>query len=440
MTEKNVPNIIDEEIAPHLHSLILEEYHYLSLANSATAKRLFIEESTIVFGYPKTESLSIEVNREELKKTFDTIDHSAMPQAAKTLYYAKCEEQSDILNLLEAVKKSDDRAFHEASKAVYGEPDEILYRFTLDTINKRFRSLISKIDKKRKTLHRAYAVWKEFYEAQRKPSQISLFKVPNYEGIYVDDDDEIDSDEKIASMFTRYLENSNILNWSVVIDLPGIRTAFGVDQTTKTIHIPHNSDLQLRKTTLTKRYLKGLLAHEIGTHVVRRENGEQSNFALLAIGLAHYIRGEEGIATFAEQLITGTESYIGEIGYLAIGAAMGTLDRPLIFDEVLNILNAYYILQIANEELEENGFYDLQELQIEAFNSAWSRTTRTFRGTSGKTPGAVYTRDIVYLEGNRNIWKLAEEEPFVKDAWLIGKYNPADQSHVTQLQELGVIE
>ena len=224
-----------------------------------------------------------------------------------------------------------------------------------------------------------------------------------------------------------------------MVDLPGERVAFGVNQATKTISIPHDSDLALRKDTITKRSLKALLVHEIGVHVLRRENGERSPLYLLGIGLDNYLRAEEGIATFAEQLIVGADSYAGETGYLAIGAAMGTLGRALDFNNLFTLLHAYYILLIADKQLDEQGFYELDELRMLAVDKAWSRTLRTYRGTTGQKAGAVYTRDIIYLEGNRRIWKLIDTEPEVKPEWLIGKYDPTNLNHINALKELGIL-
>lgn len=418
--------------------MIHEEYQYLQPTNVLQSKRSFINDGTYLFTYPKIEQFEQRIYDYELSETRTQIENSTMPEAAKELYQTKCLEQVAIHNLLQAVKEKNDKNFHDASVSIYGSPNEMLYWYTLEQINKRFKSLISKVDPKRRTLHKAYKIWSAYYETQNKPA-IGVFHAPHYEGIYVPYDDEVDSAEKIAKIFKKYLERREITNWSVVIDSAGNRTAFSVEQATRTIHIPHGTDLRSRAKVLTKQYVKALLAHEIGVHVVRRERGEQSTLGLLATGLNKYLRGEEGLATFAEQLITGTEFYSGESGYFSIGAAMGLLGTPLDFARLFEVLHAYFILTYADKALEEDGFYELDELRMQSFDSAWNRTLRTFRGTSGKTPGAVYTRDIIYLEGNRNIWKLAGEEPKVKDEWLIGKYDPANTMHVEHLKALGLL-
>lgn len=340
---------------------------------------------------------------------------------------------------MKAIKVGDDSTFYDASTELYGLPQPKLYWFTVDQINTRFKSLISKIDAKRKTLHKAFYVWDGYFKTLQKPDRIGVHHLPFYEGIYTPDDYEIDSAEKIANMFTQYLEKGGIVDWTVHIDLPGFRTAFGVNQAQKVIDIPHDSDLALRKDSITKQSLQALLEHEIGIHVVRRANGDLSQLALLGFGLDSYLRAEEGIASFAEQLITGVNGYAGEIGYLSVGATVGTLGQPLSFYDLFTLLNAYFILDIAERQLHEQGFYELDELRMMATDKAWGRALRTYRGSTGTTTGTVYTRDIIYLEGNRAIWKLVDIEPKVEADWLVGKYDPTNQRHVTTLRELGIL-
>jgi hypothetical protein len=297
----------------------------------------------------------------------------------------------------------------------------------------------AKVDPKRKTLHQAYATWKEYFQTLKQPENIGVYHLPMYNGIYIPHDYEVDSAEKIHRMFSDYLEEQGINNWVVKIAHPGERTSFGVNQSTKVISIPHDSDLSLRKRVLTKVSLQALLMHEVGVHVVRRENGDASPLALLGVGLDDYLRAEEGIATLAEQLITGTSRYSGEVGYFSVGAAVGTIGNPLPFSELYTVLNAYYILSIADKQLETEGFYELDELLMTATEHAWNRAVRVYRGSTGNTVGAVYTRDIIYLEGSKRMWRLLDSEAVIQPQWLVGKYDPTNPQHVAALKELEIL-
>ena len=371
-----------------------------------------------------------------MQKQIDTSDAHTV---VKELYHSKFTEQQKIIDVLEATTARDDQAFHEASIDLYGAPDPKLFWVVATQINNQFNSLIAKVDPKRKSLHRAFVVWKEYFQTLIPPKNTGVFHLPIYSGIYVPHDYEVDSAEKIHKMFSDYLVEQGINNWIVQIDHPGARTSFGVNQTTKVISIPHDSDLSLRKKVLTKVSLQALLMHEVGVHVVRRENGDASALALLGVGLDNYLRAEEGIATLAEQLITGTSQYSGEIGYFSIGAAMGILGNPLPFAELYTVLNAYFTLSIADRQLETEGFYEVEELAMMATDQAWNRALRVYRGSTGNTPGAVYTRDIIYLEGNRRMWKLLDSEAHIHPDWLVGKYDPTNPHHVHALKELEIL-
>lgn len=431
---------IDHELAPYLSKIILEEYHFFSPSDRATQKHNFLHSSEVSFTYSDLKRFSLEVYQEELYLMQKKTSTSKTDNTVKSLYLEKFLEQQKILTLLKATKVGDDLAFHKASCDLYGSPQPELFWFTVSQINNRFSSLIKKIDSKRKTLHTAYAVWQDYFSQLKNPTHPLVYRVPFYPGLYISDDSEIDSSEKIHRKFTAYLEKNNIRNWTVKVDLPGARTSFSVDQTTKTINIPHDSDLILRKDVVTEISLQALLMHEIGVHIKRRENGDDSPLHLLGAGLDNYLRAEEGIATLAEQLIVGTDRYAGALGYFSVGAAIGTLSKPLDFNSLFNLLNAYFILNIADKQLEEHGFYELDELRLTASDNAWNRALRTYRGTTGNTPGAVYTRDIIYLEGNIKMWRLLDSDSNIPDHWLIGKYDPSNSFHVNSLKELGILD
>jgi len=430
---------IDQEFVPALLNLIHEEYHYLAPADARTQKQSFYNTGGILFSYPDLQQMNLDIYQESFSDLQKRVEIAQLPDCVKDLYVAKFSEQQKIIDILQATSQKNDNAFHEASCKLYGTPDAKLFWFISKQIHTRFTSLIAKVDKKRKTLHQAYAVWKEYFDSLEQPSNIGVYHVPMYNGIYVPYDYEVDSAEKVYQLFSDYLTEQDINNWIIQIDQPGVRTAFGVNQATKIIHIPHDSDLSLRKKVLTKLSLQALLKHEVGVHVARRENGDASSLALLGIGLDNYLRAEEGIATLAEQLIIGANQYAGEIGYFSVGAAVGTLGNPLSFFDLYKVLHAYFILSIADKQLASEGFYELEELRMMATDQAWNRSLRTYRGSTGTTVGAAYTRDIIYLEGNKQMWRLLDSEAVIDPNWLVGKYDPTNKLHVSALRELGIL-
>ena len=72
--------------------------------------------------------------------------------------------------------------------------------------------------------------------------------------------------------------------------------------------------------------------------------------------------------------------------------------------------------------------------------TVWDVCMRVFRGTTGQGVGTIYTKDIVYLEGNIEIWNLLVSHPEAFEQFFVGKYNPLLRSHVTALKKLEIIK
>jgi hypothetical protein len=90
----------------------------------------------------------------------------------------------------------------------------------------------------------------------------------------------------------------------------------------------------------------------------------------------------------------------------------------------------YYALKNAVEDVSDGA----------PFRAAWDVCVRIFRGTTGQTPGAICTKDIVYLEGNIGIWHLISDKPHIFESLFIGKFNPLLNRHVKSLQTLGILK
>jgi hypothetical protein len=78
--------------------------------------------------------------------------------------------------------------------------------------------------------------------------------------------------------------------------------------------------------------------------------------------------------------------------------------------------------------------------QKKATNSAWSVTVRAFRGTDSKTPGACFTKDIIYREGNIAIWETLHKNLPEMQRWNVGKYDPSNPRHLWVLDQLGITD
>jgi len=186
----------------------------------------------------------------------------------------------------------------------------------------------------------------------------------------------------IKKFFEDKLEALGVAGWKVIIGDPGQFLAVSIAHEHHEIRIPYEKSVEEKE-------LQGLAEHEIGTHIVRRTNGELSPLGLLGTGLDQYLSAEEGFATYREQIITGMNHIIG-IPTVAIGLAIGVGGIQRGFRETYS---AFISMFLAASSIENN-----EERERAAKDMAWNRTVRIFRGTTCNTPGAVFLRDKVYLE------------------------------------------
>lgn len=184
--------------------------------------------------------------------------------------------------------------------------------------------------------------------------------------------------------------------------------------------------------------LTQLIAHEIGTHVARRVNGERSSFKLLGLGLDRYESSDEGIATMREQSIVNEpiKDFSGLAGYLAIGLALGTDGRPRDFRETYDILEKYYTYK----KLHDGQKITKEQALEKAQTIAWNRCVRTFRGTDCKTKGVCSTKDLIYRDGNIDAWNAIGKNPDEIMKFNIGKYDPSNPRHLWILSNLGITD
>ena len=214
--------------------------------------------------------------------------------------------------------------------------------------------------------------------------------------------------------------------WKVVVDVKGTRSTISVSYDLQTIYLPSTEQLlnRSKRKRLTASRIRGLIAHEIGTHVVRKMNGENSRLKLLGSGLYQYEQGEEGLATYREQSAMSLHGYAGLEAYLAIGLAKGFDGGGLKnFAQVHAILTDYY------QVMEKTTDTHAKEL-------AWNRCVRIFRGTSGTIPGVVFSKDIIYRHGNIRHWEAVQNNDLAEINIDSGKFDPTNKNHITFLKKL----
>lgn len=355
-------------------------------------------------------------------------------ETVREVYRWKINEKIAELRMMKAAENGDMRRFQKYSEFVYGKPEKEIFLYTLDNIRKQLESdknsenvnvaqasneLDSLLPKDSDTVHSIKLPDQSVVEMVSGDTMGVVGDLVHLEGVK----ETLDSDD-IKKLFEEALKSLGSEDWSV--ELSENKASITANQEQKQIQVPVDKKLVLDK-------MRSLLAHEVVTHVARRVNGERSRLKLLGLGLDRYEKGEEGVATLREQGVKGeVEDFSGMDGHLAISLAYGVDGKKRNFRDVYAILEKYIFLT----EL-KNG-KSIEDAEKAAQDKAYDRCVRTFRGTDCKTPGAVFTKDIVYREGNIGVWDVVAKNKDELIRFSVGKYDPSNERHLWVLDTLGI--
>lgn len=370
--------------------------------------------------YPDLEKMDFAQKEQDLLQLKKDILEQEANEVVKQIYRWKINEKIAELRMLKETKSGNDRRFLRYSKFIYGKPEKEVFDYTMNQIRKTIEKKTE--DSNENVRNAAQRLLSElsgsFQGEQPSIAELKDFmKETSKSGTFADTEY---GDEEIKVAFEQALERYKLSGWNVIVGGKG--TAISVSQEKKNVNIPSGRKMK-------EEQLRALIEHEIGTHVLRRENGERTQLKLLGLGLDRYLKGEEGIATFEEQKLLGANEFAGLDGHLAISLAVGMDGKKRDFRKVYEILKDYYFINSKKEE---------SEAIISAANSAWNRCIRTFRGTTCKTLGVCLTRDIVYREGNIGVWDIVKSKPEEAKRFAIGKYDPSNPRHIWILEQLGI--
>ena len=430
---------LDTNLFPLIEPLLFEDYHFLVPRSHAAEKRAIIagEIFTPTFTYTRLPS-------EEMLRTWSEHLHALEAAIAahshelvRRAYEPKLAEIQARIELLAAACAGDDAGLGAASRKLYVDPNEENTRYTLQHLEKRCTAVAASpyAAQVQSELEQLQAWVHNIPEGKRGESALSASAIPKP----MLDTTPVVSAEEIEQMCVAALVAHDIPEWRVVVGSAEGSHIFSVNHETRIISVPHNDNLHNRKRPMTKLRAEALIAHEIGTHVVRRHNGEQSPLLLLGRGLANYLLGEEGLATYVEQRITGAEDYAGDAGYLSVILARGVADdTPRDFIETHTLLAAYLTIDRIASALSHEMAVDVEQVRASSRERAWSMCLRIFRGTSGTTPGAVFGKDAVYRDGNIALWQEMSAHEGRLPLFFAGKYDPANKAHVELVRELGL--
>jgi hypothetical protein len=406
---RNISSLVDEAEWFQRHIRVSEEERDMFLDNE-------IENPRFLY----TKSPAFMSSTDAIRKLHTEIQANEKDAVVLDLYthkLAKLEQRSDFLQALIEGKDAD---FYQASVKLYGKPKKKYFSYVAKQITalckknqavdpvvaKRLQRVVSKID--------------------QSNIDISADILPPV----VDTGKEITTVAEVKEIFQAALDRLNIENWTVQVGTGSARTRFSVSPFRQIVNIPSQAQLALRPKKLTDVHIEALAEHEVGVHARRAYEGGKSSLKLLQVGLDSYLPGEEGLAGYVQQQIEGADEFYGFDRYFAACLATGMDGTKRDFRAVFSIMTDYYTLKYAAAEKVDEA----------PFRAAWDVCVGIFRGTTGQTPGTICTKDIVYMEGNINIWHLISDRPHIFESLFIGKFNPLLSRHVKSLQTLGILK
>lgn len=372
-----------------------------------------IENPTL--DYPQLETFPFDEYESSLLSLKDDVIEGEPNEFVRKIYRTKINEMIATVRMLRAASASDYRRFSRYSDFIHGRPNHENTTYVCDAIQHDMLSRKPNTEEQTEAINQILSLVDGYQFALGDVDRSVLPEVEK-------DSEKIGSAEEAAEVLQNALRGIEADNWQVLVDSENGISNFSVSQEHELVRVPATDKIQKRGLTATK--LQGLVEHEINTHVARRVNGERSKLQLLGLGLDRYVAGEEGVATYREQQVTGAEEFAGVPYYFALSLAKGYDGQKRDFRGVFEVMKLYYTAKGAKD----------------AETSAWNSCVRIFRGTTCKTPGTVFAKDLAYLSGNKAVWNLVSRDSDAVMTFNVGKFDPTREDHVALLSQIAIID
>lgn len=352
------------------------------------------------FKYSNLDQQSILEGRERLLKLRDQVWQNEDDSSIRLAYVEKITELIDEQEILLSSVKCDYHSFDIYNRCRFGEMDKGLVAALVAVLNSRYGYALPILyeinlanldnDLVKSRLQKCFATWPSIEVSKEHFGAAEVC-------------------ELWQSELNKFAEG-----WQVVKS--DIHFHLKVDSKRRKVFVPDNIKLKGQSVA-------GLFAHEIGTHVYRREQGKKFPVQLLSIGLSGNDVVEEGIALVREyskkQKATNLK---GGDKYLALAYALGLVDgAKKDFKDTYAFLKDYY------ERRHQSLLGDDQKAQKLAEERAWNSTVRVFRGGNTNVPGSCFYRDKIYREGHYQILGILENNPEYLDYARFGKVDITNQ-------------
>jgi len=400
--------------------------------------------------YPQIDAVKIKTKMAGLEKLKVEIGTKENNRLVRQAYTDKIEEKTNELMLVlcsreisrskdETNIKKHSRHFQRLTESLYGKPMPGIFNYALKNLRTKIvrninhhnfiigqasEELLSRLPMPDEKFTKKFGFWKNKRNLSRVKKmlmeEISLL-------LELRDEDKNFAPAEIKEFFENKIKQLGFNEWAVKIDA-NYRT-ISVDQKNKSIYVPKDREIDAAS-------LEKLVLHEIGVHVLRRENGERSKLKLLGLGLDHYEIGEEGLASLVEGFFEDKINFgfFNLLSYVAIGMVYGVDGQRRDFRDLYEILIKLYLYM----GLAANPDKSIEDIKQKAVNNAYNRCVRIFRGTSCQVSGVCFTRDMIYLKGKICMWDVINNNPQELKRVYCGKYNPCNDRHIQLLDDLGI--
>jgi len=219
---------------------------------------------------------------------------------------------------------------------------------------------------------------------------------------------------EIAEIFTSIINSEfgeSAKGWRVIVTKAA---SINVIAGEKLIKIPEN------RKPVTISELRGLVAHEIGVHMLRSITGEETSLQILRTGLSDYYDSEEGLGKVMEQAVNGKYAESG-VPYYTVAGLMHFDQKD--FRETYEIMWRINYLKSSKsgEEVSEEKISDTKDATYKAI-------LRMTRGTD-KHP---WFKDLAYYNGASKMWQYSEsasDDPEKFIFLLMGKSDITNDTH-----------
>lgn len=289
-----------------------------------------------------------------LKLFKEKLNHLKIDQSFLGIIFEK--KRQELLNKIKLITNIGSESFSQDSINLFGSPDQELVKLAENQLQK---------------------ILKKFSKVEKISSR------------------------QVKAYFERILKEYNLKNWRVELKNNLISDCY-----------TGRSSILIKKIArFSKERIERLAAHEIETHILRRENGKCQPYKIFREGLAGYISTEEGLATYNEERAAKSiikKDFWSSAYVFAVNQAQKTS-----FRQVFNALRDYHFSP----------------------ERAWIITLKAKRGLEYTSMPGGFTKDYLYFSEKNKISKYLNQGGNLSSLY-IGKIGINDLSLMNKISGL----